>query len=149
MRERLLRRALATNSDQGELVGFVDTNVFVRFFVRGNPDFSERSRQLFEQIEAQKVRVLITDAVVFETIYALEKIYRVPREAIADVLVPLLALPGIETPNKVVLFESLARWSGKRALSFADCFHLVTAKAMGLDRKMSIPGVKRVEPPLA
>jgi predicted nucleic-acid-binding protein len=73
---------------------------------------------------------------------------------IADGLLRLLRLPGLIVTDKDLLRETLALWVARTNLSYADCFHLLTAKAMGLttiisfDRKLSIPGVTRVEPPL-
>jgi predicted nucleic-acid-binding protein len=133
----------------------VDTNIFIRYFVPDHPEHSPLARQLFEQIERGEVSVRITDTVVFETVFTLEKYYRVPRVKIAEVWLDVLTLPGLVASNKEILRDTFGLWVERSALSYADSFHLISAKAMGLDtmitfdRKMSIPGVTRVEPPLA
>ncbi len=135
--------------------GFLDTNILVRYLAEDHPEHSPLARQLFEQIERGEVRVFLTDTVIFETVFTLQSYYRVPRQEIADGLLRLLRLPGLITADKALVHETFILWVARTSLSYADCFHLVTAKAMGLDtmitfdRKMSIPGVRRVEPPLA
>jgi predicted nucleic-acid-binding protein len=84
----------------------------------------------------------------------LEKRYRATRRDIADAMLRLLRLPELVPANKEMLRETFDLWVSRANLSFADCFHLMSAKTMGLDimitfdRKMSIEGVTRVEPPL-
>jgi len=134
--------------------GFLDTNVFLRYLVPEHPEHSPLARELFEQIERGDISVFITDTVVFETVFTLQSHYRVSRAEIADALLRLLRLSSLIVPDKPLLREVFELWVEKRSLSFADCFHLLTAKSMGLDtmitfdRKMAIHGVTRVEPPL-
>ena len=134
--------------------GFLDTNVFLRYLVPEHPEHSPLARERFEQIERGDVSVYITDTVVFETVYTLQSHYDVSRAEIADALLRLLRLSGPIAADKPLLREVFALWVERRGLSFADCFHLLTARSMGLtrmitvDRKMSIPGVPRVEPPI-
>lgn len=135
--------------------GFLDTNIFLRYFVPDHPVHFPLAKQLFEQIERGEVSVRITDTVVFETVFTLEKHYRVPRAKIAEVWLDVLTLPGLVVSDKEILRDTFELWVERGGLSYADSFHLNSAKAMGVDtmitfdRKMSIPGVRRVEPPLA
>lgn len=141
-------------SEAAGVNGFLDTNIFVRYLARDHPEHSPLAKQLFEQIERGEVRVFFTDSVIFETVFTLQSFYRVPRQEIADGLLRLLRLPGLMTADKALLRETFLLWVARSNLSYADCFHLVTAKSMGIDsmitfdRKMSIPGVNRVELPL-
>jgi predicted nucleic acid-binding protein len=143
-----------TSENGTQIAGFLDTNVFVRYLADDHPEFSSLSREVFEQIERGELVAYITDTVVFETAYVLEKRYRATRRDIADAMLRLLRLPGLVPANKEMLRETFDLWVSRANLSFADCFHLMSAKTMGLDimitfdRKMSIEGVTRVEPPL-
>ncbi|MCC6674003.1 MAG: PIN domain-containing protein [Thermomicrobiales bacterium] len=134
--------------------GFLDSNIFIRFFTWDHPEHARLARDLFERVELGEIVVHITDTVVFETAFTLEKFYRAPRQQISDAWMRLLELPALVAANKQTLRETFALWVSRSNRSFADCFHLVSAKAMGLDtmitfdRNMSIPGVRRVEPPL-
>jgi predicted nucleic acid-binding protein len=143
-----------TSDTRPQIAGFLDTNVFVRYLADDHPEFSPLSREVFEQIERGELVAYITDTVVFETAYVLEKRYQATRRDIADAMLRLLRLPGLGPANKETLRETFDLWVSRANLSFADCFHLMSAKSMGLDimitfdRKMSIEGVTRVEPPL-
>jgi predicted nucleic acid-binding protein len=132
---------------------FLDTNVIVRHLLQDHPDHSLRSSKLIDQIAKGKRTVWITDTVVFETVFVLNQIYEVPRPDIAHELAQLLQIPGIQIASRVEMLRSLELWVQETPLSFADCYHLVTAKSLGLseiysfDKKMGrYPGVDRVEP---
>jgi predicted nucleic acid-binding protein len=65
----------------------------------------------------------------------------------------LLHLPGIQILSRIELLSSLDLWVQESPLSFADCYHLVSARSLGLseiysfDKKMGrYPGVERVAP---
>ena len=79
-----------------------------------------------------------------------------PRLEIARVLTRILAEPGIILPGKEKYAEVFAIWAKTKRLSFADTYHLVATKELGFDRIISfdrglrgVPGVIRIEPPLA
>lgn len=136
------------------IAGFLDTNIFVRFLANDHPEHSPLARGVFEQIERGDIVAYIVDTVVFETVFTLNKFYGANRHEIADAWIRLLRLPGLVSENKELIRETFTLWVARPGLSFADCFHLLSAKSMGLeimvtfDRKMSIEGMTRVEPPL-
>lgn len=131
---------------------FLDTNVFLRHLLNDHPDHSPRSTLYFDQIERGGLRVRVTDTVIFETVFTLEKFYRQPRALIRDNVLPLAELPGVVLPGKRRLRRTFALYIGT-SLSFADCYHVATSETLrlpafisfdrGLDR---VPGLRRMEP---
>lgn len=131
----------------------LDTNVLLRHVLHDHPDHSPRSTALIEAIERGDRVVRITDTVVFETVFTLESFYSVSRTVIHETLQPIIALSGIVLPGKRIYHDVFALWIRNAGLSFAHCFHLCTAKHLGLpaiisfDRKLNrLPGVVREEP---
>ncbi|MDQ3657015.1 MAG: PIN domain-containing protein [Chloroflexota bacterium] len=132
---------------------FLDTNVIIRHLLRDNPDQSSRSSRLVGSIADGIVDVAISDTVVFEAVFVLNQIYKISRSEVADELTVLLNIPGISLNTKSEILATLRYWARQSPLSFADCYHLVTAESLGLDmiysfdKKMGrYPGVERIEP---
>ncbi len=132
---------------------FLDTNIIVRHLLQDHPDHSRRSSLLIDRIAAGQVTVAISETVVFETVFVLNQIYDIPRADAAHQITVLLSLQGIVAATKAELLVTLDYWPRQSPLSFADCYHLVTTKSLGLDaiysfdKKMGrYPGVERIEP---
>jgi predicted nucleic acid-binding protein len=63
---------------------FLDTNVFVRHFTQDNPAQSPHASSYFQRIEDGEIRVRTEPTVIFETVYLLEKQYKVSRAVVRD-----------------------------------------------------------------
>ena len=132
---------------------FLDTNIPLRHVLQDHPDHSPRATALIDAIEQGKRAVRLADTVVFEAVFTLEKTYRVPRTEIRDALQPILDLPGVVLPGKRVFREVFDLYAREPALSFADCYHLILTKQLGLSQILSfdqklgrMPGITRTEP---
>jgi len=131
---------------------FVDTNVFLRHLRDDHPDFSPRATAYLARVERGELRVRISDTVVFETVYTLERFYKVPKHDIRSALLPLIALPGIVLPGKRWL-DNVFSYYVDYNIPFADAYHAVQverfqlAQIVSFDRDYDkIPGMQRVEP---
>ncbi|HEY7036917.1 MAG TPA: PIN domain-containing protein [Thermomicrobiales bacterium] len=132
---------------------FLDTNILLRHITGDEPNHSPRATAFLRRIEQGDVTVRTADTVVFETVYALQRVYRMPRQGIRDAVLPLLALPGIKLPGKASYRYAFDLYANQPGLSFGDCFHLALMKRLRLsdmltfDRKIGrVPGITRVEP---
>ena len=131
---------------------FVDTNVFLRHLLQDHPDHSPRATAYLRRIESGSVRAYVSDTVVFEMVFTLERHYKVPRARIAGALLPLLEMPSILLKGKRRLRRVFQLYVTHR-VSFADAWHAVLAERCagseivsfdrGFDR---IPGIHRAEP---
>jgi len=131
--------------------GFLDTNVFLRHLRQDHPEHSPKATALLARIEQGELHVRTADTVVFETVYTLQRSYRVPRAEIAVALLPLLELPGIVLPGKRRYRRVFALYM-RSGLGFADCYHAVLAQQLRLpaifsfDRHFDqVPGLRRRE----
>jgi predicted nucleic acid-binding protein len=132
---------------------FLDTNILIRHFMQDHADHSPRSTRLIERVIRGEETVHISATVVFETAFTLNARYKVPRSHIAESLLGLINAQSVTCREKEELVETLHLWMRETPLSFADCFHLVMTKSLGLegiytfDQKMNrYPGVERIEP---
>lgn len=143
------------SSSVAKAIGLLDTNVILRFVLQDHPEHSPAANILFEAIDRGDFSVRLVDTIVFESVFTLEGFYKLPRVVITDALSVILASDGVILPGKEKYASVFALWVDTRRLSFADAFHLISTRELGLDRIISfdrglrgVEGVTRVEPPL-
>jgi predicted nucleic acid-binding protein len=133
----------------------LDTNLILRHILGDHPNHSARATALFTRIARGQLAVRTTDIVVFEAVYALQRLYQVPRADIRTQLLALLELDGIVLPGKRSYRRMFNLYVANPGLSFADCFHAVLLRRLGLTEIVSfdrgfdrLPAVTRREPDL-
>lgn len=133
-------------------VPFLDTNIFLRHLLGDVPEQSAGATAYFQSIEQGFARARISDIVVFEVVFTLERGYRRSKAEIQSVLLPLLELPGIVLPGKRK-FREVFRLYIDQNISFADAYHAVMVRKLALSEVVSfdrhfdrIETVQRVEP---
>jgi predicted nucleic acid-binding protein len=131
---------------------FLDTNILLRHLLGDHPEQSPRSTAYFRRIEGGEVKARVSETVVFETVFTLERHYRQPKAKIREALLAIIELPGIVLPGKSQLrraFELYADFN----LPFADAHHAALMEHLNLEEIVSfdrefdrLPGIRRIEP---
>src|SRR5439155_20208516 len=116
---------------------FVDTNLFLRHLRQDDPDRSPRATAFLARIERGEVKGHITDLVVFEAVYTLQRTYKQPKAAIRDALLPLIELPGIVLPGKR-RYRRVFELYVAQNIAFADAFHGVVMESLRLTEVGSV-----------
>jgi predicted nucleic acid-binding protein len=131
---------------------FVDANVFLRYFTGSDPAKAERARQLLERVERGEEKVTTDTLVVFETVFTLERSYKVPKPQVREMIADIFSLPGIQLRGKRLCFDALDLYVAKN-VSYVDAYIATSMKARGLTEIYSwdsdfdkLPGIRRVEP---
>lgn len=90
---------------------YVDTNVILRYLLGDHRDMSSAATELFRQAGRGEIRLRIEPIILAECCCVLQgKIYAryfPSRHSIADPLIRLILLPGVESDNPVWLIETL------------------------------------------
>ncbi len=81
----------------------LDTNALVRFLVRDDPNQAKAVHELVSLAEEKGEPLVVLSEVLMETVWVLERSYRVEREAIADFLDALLQTPIFHLPDKEII----------------------------------------------
>lgn len=130
----------------------LDANVFLRHLGQDHPDHSPRATAYIQRIENGELRARTTELVIFETIFTLERTYKVPKAIIQAQLLPLLDLPGLVLPGKR-RFHSAFRLYTTHNVSFVDAYNAAVVQDLKLGPIVSfdrgydrIPGITRIEP---
>jgi predicted nucleic acid-binding protein len=124
----------------------------LRHITGDHPEQSPRATEFLRRVEAGKQAVRVTDVVVFETVYTLERHYGQMKAKIRDNLLPLLDLPGILLPGKRRLRRTFELYVDLN-VPFADAYHAAllersgAAEVVSFDRHFDrIAGLRRIQP---
>ena len=130
----------------------IDTNIFLRYFTKDDEEKANNVLCLLKRLEANQEKATTNLLVIFETIFTLERFYKVEREKIKDILLPIIDLRGLKLEHKDIIISSLHLFCEKN-ISFADAFNVCFMKAHQIDEVYSydkdfdnIEGIKRREP---
>src|SRR5690242_13589065 len=133
-------------------VPFLDTNILLRHLLQDVADQSARSTAYLQRIERGELRVRTADTVIFETVFTLQRTYKVAKVDIAAALLALIELPGIVLPNKRRFRTAFDLYVDVN-LPFADAYHAALMKSLELteivtfDQEFNrVPGISRQEP---
>ena len=102
---------------------FVDTNVFLRFFVRDIESFYQKARDLFEKGESGKLKLETSDLVIAEIVWVLESYYDFSRSEIKEVIDTILETRNLKVANHSRVKEAVALYSAGK-MDFIDACNI-------------------------
>jgi len=102
---------------------FLDTNILIRYFTKDDEEKAYNVLELLKKIERNEEKATTSPLVIFEVIFTLQSYYKVPREEIKDLLLPILNLRGLKLPFKSI-FEKALEMYPQVNISFADIFNI-------------------------
>src|SRR6266487_2452256 len=131
---------------------FLDTNVLLRYFTRTDPDKAERARALLERVERRQEKVVTSALVVFETVFTLQRTYKVSKGQVKEMISDVLSLPGVQLSGKGLCLRALELYASHN-ISFADAYTAAYMRSLKLSEIYSwdtdfdrLEGLTRVEP---
>lgn len=131
---------------------FLDTNVLLRYLTQDDDEKAEKALQLLLKVEQGEERIATSSLVIFETIFTLQSFYKVPRQHIKDLMLPLISLRGLQLADKRVYNQAFNLYITKN-ISFADAYNAAYMQSEGISDIYSwdtdfdkIEGVTRIEP---
>ena len=110
----------------------LDTNVLIRHFTRDDPTKADRALALLESVARGQEALTTPPVVVFETVFTLERSYKVPRDRIREQPLSVLALRGLSLSNKSRYYRALDLYLQYPSLSFADVFNVAAMETQRL-----------------
>lgn len=111
----------------------LDTNVFVRFFLKDHNDHSQIAEQVFNKIEQKELIGLVSITVVMEVLFVIKRWSQIPRSELIDSLIEILELDTIKIIEikKEELFTILSVLS-KTNFDFVDVYLSVISKEIDI-----------------
>ncbi len=131
---------------------FIDTNILLRYFTRDDEQKAQRVLQLLTRVERGEEKVITSSLVIFETVFTLQKFYKVPRASIKELILPFITLKGLQLPSKHIYHRAFDLYVTKN-ISFADAYNAAYMLAKEVPHVYSwdtdfdkIEGIIRQEP---
>ncbi len=109
---------------------FVDTNVFLRFFVRDVETFYQKAKELFERAEKGEIKLETSEMVIAEIVWVLESYYDFSKQEIKTVIDAILDTKNIKVLNHARIKEAIDLYaSGK--MDFIDAYNISYIRTSG------------------
>ncbi|MEK7163869.1 MAG: PIN domain-containing protein [Patescibacteria group bacterium] len=102
----------------------VDTNIILRHFL-------DKDLKLVNLIDSGS-SIYITFPIVFETVYMMEKYYKISRAEVYEKIMALLSLSEVELEDRNII-QVLNKYRAHKQLSLADCYLLTLSDNTGYD----------------
>lgn len=106
---------------------FLDTNIFLRHLTMSDPQKAAACTQLLLDVAEGRIEAWTSDVAIAEVVFVLSATsangYGLPRTAIRDGLLPLLALPGLYLPSKRY-YPRIFQLYTSINIDFVDAFHV-------------------------
>lgn len=123
----------------------LDTNIVLRFLLDDVPEQSKKATNL---IESDTV-LYVTDVIVIEVIYVLEKVFEVSRSDIRELVLGFLGFSNV-VHNPRFLIGAIELYAEHTSLSIVDCYACEEAKSYSnelitLDKRLIARGGPHVK----
>ena len=137
---------------------YIDTNIILRYLLKDDPDKAARAYSLLQEVEQGNRTVATIEAVIAEVVYVLasKKTYHIPRDVIAQRLLPIILLKGLKIGCKATekqMYADALNYYATTKLDFADAVILAHMKHEGVTTILSFdtdfddfPEITRKEP---
>jgi predicted nucleic-acid-binding protein len=123
------------------MTAFIDTNVLIRHLIGEPIDQAEQATRTL----SSRATLLLSDIVIAEAIYVLQKVYSVDRPTISDVMKSLIAFPSIQVVDEPTVLRALEVFVNHR-LHFVDAYLVASAESTGVNKVVSFDqGIDRVK----
>lgn len=123
----------------------LDTNVLIRLLTRDDEEQAERARQLLEDHAAEDGALFVSDIVLAEVVWTLERAYALGREEIAGAVRAMAGNATLGFESREVLRQAQALFANSRA-GFADCMVVAKAQSVGCQSVVSFDKAMRALP---
>lgn len=129
----------------------VDTNIVLRLILNDSPILSPKARIIFEKITKDETKTFISLLTISETIFTLERAYKIPKVEIVKSLSQIFKLTNLIVEKQTLVEQALVYYVEKN-ISFPDSHNV----ALMLKKKIKqiysfdedfdkFPQIKRLE----
>ena len=105
-----------------------DTNTILRYLLNDEASLAARARDFWEPVREGSARAILTEGVLMECVYVLQRFYKTPRARIVSSLAAILGYKGLERDG-LELFGVALDTYGATSLDFVDCLLVAREEA--------------------
>lgn len=107
----------------------LDTNALLRFFLNDIPEQKKAVDKLLRGAKAGEESLIVSQIVVFELAFILEKYYQFAKDLVVDRLKNLVLTKYLKVESRETFILALSLYSAT-SVSFVDCFLIAKAKQL-------------------
>lgn len=140
------------NQRNGKSEVLIDTNIFLRVFVKESRQMFEECKQFLQLISQGGMAAYTNTVVLIEVQFVLTSVYHKPREKVKEALEAILSMSTLKIIDDMDAQLALSFY-GKTTVKFTDCLiasskriQLGEARLVSYDRDFDKLGVTRLEP---
>jgi len=93
----------------------LDTNILIRYLLNDNEELSNKATEIIE-----KNNVFITNEVIIEVAYVLQKLYQIDKKVIFSLICELISFDNIHFENKNLVLTTFDTFR-KYSMDIVDC----------------------------
>lgn len=112
---------------------FIDTNFFLRFFLKDIKNQYLEAKEVFQQGARGKKNLRISIIVIFEVFWVLSSSYQYDRNQLIRIIESILKMSFIRLDEKFILQDALILYKITN-LSLGDCYNLAFSKHMEIKK---------------
>jgi predicted nucleic acid-binding protein len=133
----------------------VDTDVIIRLLTGDDPAKQAQAAALFEQVEQGQLIIVAPYTVIADAVFVLasRRLYHLPRQEVASLLLSLVRLPNFHVENRRAVLSALTIYATTAKLDFGDAMIIAMMRERGSTLVYSydahfdrIPGIVRQQP---
>lgn len=130
---------------------FIDTNVFLRFFLNDHKTHSPAANRLFHEAKKGKINLITNSLIISEIVFTLGSYYTLSKKEIIEKIHAIMFFKGLEVLEKNILLRAIQFYQEKN-LDFVDAYASAFAieykiEVCSFDRDFDkIKEVKRIDP---
>jgi predicted nucleic-acid-binding protein len=120
----------------------VDANYIIRFFSKEPDEHYQESKKFFEDLAKGKVKAIITEGVLMECFFVLNKFYKYSREEVIDMLNTIMSFKNVVNEDKHIILMALSILKNKN-IDFVDALLCAKSKLLGYEVRSFDKDLKR------
>ena len=131
---------------------FIDTNIFIRYFVSDDSYKSKKVEELFQKIVKGEIECFTNQMVFAEIVWVLDKFYNMDRQLICDNIEFVVNTPNIKVKEKNILLKATDIYRNSN-IDFIDAYNYSYILTNDADSIFSydshfdkLESIRRVEP---
>ena len=105
---------------------FIDTNIFIRFFVNDGSKECKNVERFFNKLVAANTKYMTSTMVIAEIVWVLEKYYKMDKKNVCENIRLILDTPNIIIKEKQTLHDSIEIFR-KQNIDFIDAYNYTCA----------------------
>jgi len=135
-------------------LSFLDSNILLRHLTNDDPGQGQACFALIQAVERGELTVWTSELVIAEVVFVLsnKNTYNLSREAIRDLLLPIINLRSLKLPHKR-LYPRIFELYTSLPIDYIDAYHAALMERCGTTEVLSydehfdrVEGIRRREP---